>query len=184
VRIGTSSSQPETEEHMLSIYIVLCLHLFSPFSSPCSFFVLSTIETERMLSISLTPTPSSFLVYLPNLFLLPCSSLCFLNPITNVLLTYMDTSSLHCSLLLLRFMTLHSVDVNVSLLYHHCVWITYRPSKSINLYHATFFAYMDTLLPYMETFFLHCLLLLLGPSSLREPWRAILLVYSTKYHRF
>jgi hypothetical protein len=76
-----------------------------------------------------------------------------------LLTTYMDTSSLHCSCLLLGFMTLHSIDVIVSLLYHHCVWTTYRPSKSINMYHATFFAYMDTVLPYMQTFFLHWLLL-------------------------
>jgi hypothetical protein len=172
MHIGTSPLKPETEEHLLSIYIVfvpssLLAFLFN------MFFVLFTIKTGRMLSISLTPTPSSFLVYLPSLFLLPCSLIVFLNSTTSVLLIYMDTSSLHCSLLLLGFITLHSVDVIVSLSYHHCVWTTYHPSKNINMYHATFFAYMDTLLPYMETFFLHCLLLLLGPSSLRQPWRAI-----------
>lgn len=70
-----------------------------------------------------------------------------------------------------------SADVIVLLLYHHCVWTTCRhSSNSVNPYHATFFAYMDALLPYMDTSFLHYPLLLLGSSALRQPWQVVSLV--------
>jgi hypothetical protein len=160
MHIGTSSSQPETEEHLLSIYLVFVPSSLLAFL--LNMFLLRPLyhRDRRMLSISLTPMPSFFFLFISTVYSFSLApSLCFLNPITSVLLTYMDTSSLHCSWLLLGFMTFHSIDVIVSLLYHHYVWTTYRPSKSINLYHATFFAYTGTLLPYMQTFFLHCLLL-------------------------